>query len=271
MNSPNAPIGEDDLQMFIDERLSADRFALVESYLAQHPDLKERVAEDRRHRDSLRARFDRISLEPIPMRLRIASIRAARRGLWLGRLRSASVAASIFLMGAGGGWFANNFHPETSPTYSAPLTAAVADDAIMAHQTFVIEVAHPVEVDASNEAHLLQWLSRRLGRHLVAPDLSQFGYRLMGGRLLPVGGGAAAQLMYDDASGKRLTLYVQAADGATTAFRFKQGKDASAFAWIDQGFGFAVTAASERSALLPIAEAVYHSFEQPEGRIGSNR
>jgi anti-sigma factor RsiW len=254
--------------MFIDDRLSWQRLAFVEAYLSQHPDIRERVSEDRRYRDTLRARFHGIALEPIPMRLHVANIRAARRGLWLRRFRGASVAASIFLMGAGSGWLANIVRPATSRLNSAALTAIVSEDAIIAHRTFVVEVAHPVEVDASNEAHLLQWLSKRLGRHLTAPNLSQFGFRLMGGRLLPggAGDGAAAQLMYDDVSGKRLTLYVQVADGATTAFRFQQGKDAGSFAWIDQGFGFAVTAAGERSALLPIAEAVYHSFDEPQDR-----
>jgi anti-sigma factor RsiW len=42
-----------------------------------------------------------------------------------------------------------------------------------------------------------------------------------------------------------------------TAFRFQQDGDAATFAWIDQGFGFAVTATATRDELLPIAEAVY--------------
>jgi anti-sigma factor RsiW len=83
----------------------------------------------------------------------------------------------------------------------------------------------------------------------------------MGGRLLPGGSGAAAQLMYDDASGRRLTIYVRATDGTETAFRFQQEGDAATFAWIDQGFGFAVTAVASRDQLLPIAEAVYRGFE----------
>ena len=114
-----------------------------------------------------------------------------------------------------------------------------------------------MEVGVAQEAHLLQWLSKRLGRKLEAPDLTPFGYRLMGGRLLPGGSGAAAQLMYEDSTGKRLTLYVRAADGTETAFRFQQDGDAATFAWIDQGFGFAVTATASREELLPIAEAVY--------------
>jgi anti-sigma factor RsiW len=137
---------------------------------------------------------------------------------------------------------------------------SVAQGAVSAYRTFVVEVAHPVEVGVSQEAHLLQWLSKRLGRKLLAPDLTAFGYRLMGGRLLPAGSAAAAQLMYEDTSGKRLTVYVRAAEGEETAFRFRQEGDAATFAWIDQGFGFAVTAMTGRDELLPIAEAIYRDF-----------
>jgi anti-sigma factor RsiW len=172
----------------------------------------------------------------------------------------------IFLVGAGSGWLLSHF---VGPVLvQSQATMSVASDASAAYRIFVVEVAHPVEVVAANESHLLQWLSKRLGRSLKAPDLSQFGYRLIGGRLLPGGSGAAAQLMYDDASGKRLTVYVEAGRGSETAFRFKQESDASTFAWIDQGFGFAVTAPADRSELLPIAEAVYHAFGSDTGAGG---
>ena len=69
--------------------------------------------------------------------------------------------------------------------------------------------------------------------------------------------------MYEDAGGRRLTVYVQASRGEETAFRFRRDADTSTFAWIDRGFGFAVTAGLDRESLLPIAEAVYHGFEAP--------
>ncbi|MBP0652105.1 hypothetical protein J8J40_34095, partial [Mycobacterium tuberculosis] len=68
-------------------------------------------------------------------------------------------------------------------------------------------------------------------------------------------------LMYEAKGGERLTLYVQAADGTETAFRFFQNGDAATLAWLDQGYGFAVTAALARDALTEIAEAVYNSLE----------
>jgi len=252
-------IGEDELQAFIDDRLDGERRAAVEAHLAAHPELRERIAAEQRQRALLRAGLQAKFDEPVPDRLRIANLRAARRGLRTRAWTNAAAAAAIFVVGATAGWFAGGIAPQALPTAAAP-TASVADGATAAYRTFVVEVAHPVEVGVQQEQHLLQWLSKRLGRKLAAPDLSRFGYRLMGGRLLPGGSGAAAQLMYDDASGRRLTIYVRAADGTETAFRFRKEGDASTFAWIDQGFGFAVTAMASREELLPIAEAVYRGF-----------
>jgi anti-sigma factor RsiW len=250
-------IGEDDLQAFIDDRLDGGRRAAVEAHLAAHPEIAERVAVERRQRATLRAQLAAKAAEPIPARLRIAHLRAARREPWTGGARAAVAALAIFVAGAASGWFASSLAPDAAPV--APTTS-IARGATQAYRTFVVEVAHPVEVGATQEAHLLAWLSKRLGRPLAAPDLSRFGYRLMGGRLLPAGAAAAAQLMYDDASGRRLTVYVRAASGTETAFRFQQEGDAATFAWIDQGFGFAVTAMASRDELLPIAEAVYQGF-----------
>ena len=254
----NFPIGEDELQAFVDERLDGDRRAAVEALLAAHPDLAERIGAERRQRAILRARLEAKFAEPVPARLRIANLRTARRTFWARSWASAAAAIVLFVAGATAGWFANGIAPP--PPALAP-TASVAQGAQAAYRTFVVEVAHPVEVGVQQEEHLLQWLSKRLGRKLAAPDLSRFGYKLMGGRLLPGGSGAAAQLMYDDASGRRLTIYVRAADGTETAFRFQKDGEASTFAWIDQGFGFAVTATATREELLPIAEAVYRGFE----------
>jgi len=81
----------------------------------------------------------------------------------------------------------------------------ITADAIAAHRTYSVEVRHPVEVDAGQEAHIVQWLSKRLGHQLIVPDLTVAGFRLMGGRLLPAEDGPAAQFMYENGTGERLT------------------------------------------------------------------
>jgi anti-sigma factor RsiW len=251
----SGPIVEDDLQAYVDGRLNEARRARVEAYLAENADVRERVSLDIRQRNALRGQLDGLAAEPVPPRLWLANVQAARRATKMRRLRRIAAAVLLFAVGAATGWFGARHE-----TLAPPATTGVAQNATAAYRTFVVEVAHPVEVASAQEAHLLQWLSRRLGRTLVAPDLTPFGYRLMGGRLLPGNGSAAAQLMYDDPSGKRLTLYVRAAEGSETAFRFQRDGEAATFAWIDQGFGFAVTAPATREDLLPIAEAIYRRF-----------
>lgn len=263
MIGDDVPVGEDELQAFVDERLNGQRRAIVEAFLLRHPEQRERILTERRLRAGLRAQLQGKASEPIPARLRIANIQAAQRSRFMRQASLAAAAVAIFVAGAGAGWFAND-HPPGVPVVAAAPTTSIAQSATAAYRTFVVEVAHPVEVGVAQEAHLLQWLSKRLGRKLEAPDLTPFGYHLIGGRLLPGGSGAAAQLMFEDGTGRRLTLYMRAADGTETAFRFQKDGDAATFAWIDQGFGFAVTAMASREELLPIAEAVYRGLT-PKG------
>lgn len=259
MSGDNVPPGEDELQAYVDDRLDGQRRAAVEAHVARSPELRDRIQAERRHRASLRSQLQDKADEPIPERLRVANIQAARRARLTRRAGLAAAALAIFVAGVGAGWLANEQRP--SIAMSTP-TASIAQGATAAYRTFVVEVAHPVEVGAAQEGHLLQWLSKRLGRRLEAPDLAPFGYRLIGGRLLPGDSSAAAQLMYEDPTGRRLTLYVRAADGTETAFRFQKDGNAATFAWIDQGFGFAVTAMASREELLPIAEAIYKGLTQ---------
>ena len=265
---PNhGPIGEDDLQAYIDDRLPAAAKAKVEAWLAAHPEAAAAVAADLRHRDALRDHLHAKYAEPIPARLRIASIRAGRRAAFAGMLRVAAAACVLVAVGGVGGWLA---HGALTPPAARQVadTTIIAHDAVAAFRTFTVEVVHPVEVPASNEAHLVAWLSKWLGRPLLAPDLNAFGFRLVGGRLLPAGSAAAAQLMYEAGDGKRLTLYVRAGSGAQTAFRFAQEGTTATFSWIEEGFGFAVSAQAGRDELLPIAEAVYRAYDAPPPSTG---
>jgi anti-sigma factor RsiW len=218
-----------------------------------------RVAQERAQRDALCCQLKAKFEEPIPARLRIANIRAAKRTDWGGWLRMAAGIAVIFALGSVSGWMVHGPMTVAEPT---PVTTRVADDAVSAYRTFAVEVAHPVEVGAADQGHLVHWLSHRLGKPLSAPDLTPLGYQLMGGRLLPAGNTVAAQFMYEDVSGKRLTVYVRTGSGGETAFRFYQAGDVATFVWLDQDFDCAVSASVDRSKLQQVAEAVYHTFDK---------
>jgi anti-sigma factor RsiW len=253
--TPKPPIGEDDLNAYVDGRLSPERQAMVARFLADHPQLSERVTADIAARDALRETLRFKADEPIPARLRVANLAVERRRMpsrWL-QLAAAIV---LLLLGGVGGWFARE---RFAPAGREPNVAA---EALTAHRIYVAEVVHPVEVAAAQEQHLVQWLSRRLNHALKAPDLSAQGFHLMGGRLLPASAGAAAQLMYENDAGARLTVYLRANGNGETAFRFVQGQNASAFTWTEDGFGYAIAAQVERTQLLSIAESVYRQMQR---------
>lgn len=253
------PLSEDDLQGYVDQRLDEARRKAVESYLATDEETARRVAEEIADREALRARLAGIVLEPIPARLKIAHVQASRRAVLSQHFRAAAALIACVAIGSAGGWLASErFHTTTAPV----AELSVADDAIVAWRTYTVEVAHPVEVAADREAHLVQWLSRRLGQRLTAPKLDALGLKLIGGRLLPATTAPAAQFMYEDTQGRRVTVYVRPG-GANepSSFRFEHSGEVAAFSWIDAKLSYAVVAQVDRAHLLDIARAIYEQYE----------
>ncbi|KFE36245.1 anti-sigma factor family protein [Thioclava atlantica] len=244
------PLSDEDLHGYIDDRLDAAGRARVRAALEADPALAEKAAQMRADREALRAAFAPIHDEPVPGHLRPAAPAAPD---W----RRLAAGAVLFALGIGAGWGAARWEgPQTAPA-RAPLNELVSE-AQVAHAVYSVEVAHPVEVAADQQTHLMAWLSKRLGHPLSAPDLSGQGYTLVGGRLLPSDKGPAAQLMYENAGGLRVTLYVTALDSGETAFRLEQGKNGvSSLIWVDQGYGFALSAPLTRNRLWPLGQSVY--------------
>jgi anti-sigma factor RsiW len=251
-------IEEDDLQAWVDGRLTQQQAEVVENYFAAHPELREQWSQYAEQREELRAAFGGPAEKPIPRRLRVARLLAEQRRRRHRRLARIAAAVSLAIAGGFGGWSAHDLLPGLTSSASAVLASAVFDDAIAAHRTFSVETRHPVEVGANEEAHLVQWLSKRLGHQLIVPDLSALGFRLMGGRLLPADSGPAALFMYEDGKGTRLSCYYLVVDVAgETEFEFREQNGISAFYWVDDGLGYAIAANIPRDRLLKLAEIVY--------------
>ena len=258
MRAASRQIEEDDLQAWVDGRLTPEDAEAVETYFTAHPEVRERLSQYAEQCQELRAAFAGKPEPPIPARLRVARLMAEQRR-WR-RQQFARIAAAIALLIAGGigGWGARDFLPALTSSALAVLASSVFDDAIAAHRTFSVETRHPVEVGANEEAHLVQWLSKRLGHQLIVPDLNALGFRLMGGRLLPADSGPAALFMYEDGKGTRLSCYYLVVDvGGETEFKFREHNGVSAFYWIDDGLAYAIAANAPRDLLLKVAEAVY--------------
>jgi anti-sigma factor RsiW len=258
VRSASRSIEEDDLQAWVDGRLTAGDNEAVEAYFAAHPELRARWSQYAEQREELRAAFAGSAEKPIPARLRVARLMAERSRRRHRQFTRIAAAVALLIVGGIGGWGAHDLLPALNSSASAVLASAVFDDAIAAHRTFSVETRHPVEVGANEEAHLVQWLSKRLGHQLIVPDLSTLGFRLMGGRLLPADSGPAALFMYEDGKGTRLSCYYLVVDVAgETEFQFREQNGVSAFFWVDDGLAYAIAANVPRDRLLKIAEIVY--------------
>lgn len=248
----NTPVTEDELHVYVDGELPADRREAVETWLSNHPDEAARVAAWRAQAEGIRARYGAVINEPVPDRLTLRRITRRRRS-WGAIAAAATVAA--FVIGGVAGWMARG------ASAAAPGEVELfTSEALGAHKLYIGEVRHPIEVKAE-EAHLLPWLSRRVGTTLRAPDLSAFDLKLLGGRLLPGVAGPAALFMYEGANGERFTIYCSRLDAGRTSFRYEATDAFGAVRWIEGSYGWAVSGPKNKDKLKSIASATYDQIE----------
>ena len=250
-------ITENDLLAYVDGRLPAERRAEIDAHLAACPERAEEVRSWQKQNEALAALYGNVASEALPDRLSVHGLAgrtsSSAAPVWL------RLAASVVLLvglGAGGGWMARGLLVPAGGGLP-PLV----EEAVAAHSLYAGEVVHPVEVRADRQAHLAAWLSKRLDRSLNVPDLKSRGFDLVGGRLLPAGASPAAQFMYQNASGDRVTLYVVPAENAgETSFRFARLDSLEAFVWSDERIRCALVGDLPRAELQKLATAAYRQL-----------
>lgn len=111
-----------------------------------------------------------------------------------------AIAASLVIFLAGG---AAGYLVSERQDADAPLQIAAArtwlDDIADYHRIYSRQTRHLVEVPASEEQHIVEWLSASTGVAFAVPDLSGQNLTFEGARLLVAGGKPTAQLLYRDA------------------------------------------------------------------------
>lgn len=250
-----APITETDLQAYADGRLEPKRRMAVEAWLATRPEEAERIADYRKLAKELRGIYDPVMAETLPSRF------VRKRVQWRRFAFAACWMLVGLLIGTLSGW---EFH-ESRPTAASAsdVGVAMARRAAIAHATYSPEVRHPVEVGADQEAHLVAWLSKRLGVPLRVPQLDEVGYSLVGGRLLPGDPIPVANFMYQTQKGARITLYVrtEVAGNRETAFRYAEEGRVRVFYWVDRKMGYALSSGDiSKDELLKVANTVYQQL-----------
>lgn len=244
----------DMIMAYIDDQLDAPARARVEADAAAMAE----IALLRRQSDAIRTLYGPVGAEAVPARLdphRLALVIQRRR--WA-MMRQVAVLIAVLGIGIVTGWL-------NRPTPAPQVYDRLIADAVSAHNVYVAENRHAVEVPGSDAEHLSTWLSNRLDTSLAMPDLSANGFAFLGGRLLPapaIPGGRAAQLMYEDASGERLTLYITPATGVdgpaleTVSF----GAD-NALYWSNATFTCTLVGTQTPQALQSIASSVFAQLD----------
>ncbi len=254
MKRDDIHVSDADLHALADGQLQEPRRTEVEAYLETHPEAARLVAEYRRLSHSLHALYDPVLDEDIPPKV---SLPTSSRIGW--QIPRTAVAAVFLLLGAVMGWTLNE---QLASPQQEEFMVDLIRPAAFAHAVYTPEVRHPVDVSGDDQAHLVNWLSKRLKTPLHAPDLRAQGFELVGGRLLPSTGRMAAQFMYQDGTGDRITLYVRKGDWESreTAFRYAHEHGVGIFFWIDGPLGYALTGELSKDRLLKLASAVYRAI-----------
>jgi len=252
MTDPRIPVTEDELHAYVDNELPAERRGDVEAWLAAHPDDAARVQSWRAMAEALHARYDQVADEAVPKRLEIERLVRQPRKWIYGAIAATLVA---FIAGGSVGWVARG--EAASPSALQNFT----EDALDAHRLYVVEVRHPVEVPGSERDHLQQWLTKRCGWDVRAPELTGAGLKLVGGRLLPGPTGPASFLMYESATGERFTLYCGRTSDREMALRYTTGTQNAAYYWVDQNVAYVLSGPAERDKLHDIAQAAYDQID----------
>lgn len=249
----STPPTEDELLAYADGQLHVARRGDVEAYLAEHPEAAAKITEWRRQTDALQALYGHIDKEPVPPRLDVHRLaETARRERW-GNWQQMAAAIVLVAGGGIGGWAMRTVSVPTAGSVPALMSAAID-----AHELFTVQPVHPVEVAAAESGHLTSWLSNTIDRHLVMPDLSGLGYKLVGGRILPGDASSAAQVMYQDAAGQRVTLYITPhLAGQKLTQSFETVKGVSALYWANPSVTCTVVGQLPRAEMEKITKAVF--------------
>jgi anti-sigma factor RsiW len=257
MNDRDSRVTEDELHAYVDGELPEDRRSAVEAWLAAHPDDMARVAAWRAMADAVRSRYGAVADEPVPARFDVERL-ARNRQNWKA---AAAAAVLAFLIGGTAGWFGRDAI-SGSPIEERTAFQTFTNEAIEAYNLYVVEVRHPVEVQANDADHLVAWLSKRVGYPLRAPDLEKLGLKLVGGRLLPGPTGPAAFFMYEAPSGERYTIYCARSNAPDEALRYNDYGKATAVYWANNEVAYVVSGKGDRNRLNDVAVAAYEQTDR---------
>lgn len=259
-------IDDSELHALVDGELDPPRQAEVEAWLARNPEDAKRVAAFRAQNAGMHALFDGIIDEDLPPI--IANELSVRRRI---PHHSGAIAAGLALLivGALAGWVTRGEmlarSDNTAPV--AQTAAAIDTEELMVRAAMAHIVSHDEDLHLASTENVddtSRYITTRMGKRIRVPQLASLGYELVGSRVLPDTDGPAAQFVFEESEGARVTLYVRGEEANGLDITYALADDLTMFYWNDSKNSYALVREidddSGRVALLKAAEAVYRQI-----------
>jgi anti-sigma factor RsiW len=198
---------ESEIHAYVDGRLDPERQRVVEAWLSgacssENPERAAEIRAWRRDAQQLRAALSAPDDVPVNPALDPSRVRARRRARSRARL---AVAAGLVLctgIGAVTGWQLRAWHDDFRPAM---------DDALEAHRLFAQEGALKPDIVPRDASDMQAWMDQHFTAAPRIPDLTDAGFRPVGGRLLATDDGPAALVLYRDGQGGVISFYLRPA------------------------------------------------------------
>ncbi|WGF86605.1 anti-sigma factor family protein [Marinivivus vitaminiproducens] len=179
-------VGEEDLQAFVDDQLPLRRRPVVESFLAEHPDIAERLIAQREHNSTLRALSKEMLLEAAPESL--GDLEIALAGVLRRRTqirRAAMSMAAMLVVGVVGGvsWY-GYYQPQDDQVAAIAQQSPMSPALLLAQDRRVVSTSTGTRPANGGQGETPApasdaWLASET---VKAPDLRILGFAIVDAR-----------------------------------------------------------------------------------------
>ena len=195
-------------------------------------------------------------VNPKAERVVSAAPRQAKVRLWP-RALAASIA--LLLVGSSTGYLIGRTSNDGAPSVNVAAARSWLDDIADYHRIYSRQTAeHLVEVPASGDARIENWLASSVGVNFAVPDLSGRGLTFEGARLLVAGGKPVAQLMYKNEDGDVFAICFLKSKPGTSDGKMTESirDDIAMISWQKSGASYVVVGPSADANLQQLADTV---------------
>ncbi|SFW25890.1 MULTISPECIES: anti-sigma factor family protein [Pseudomonas] len=244
------PPSDSDLHAYVDRHLSEADQRLIETYLANQPEVAARIRAWQQDAQHLRTALSGALQQPPNPDLDPAMIRQRLTHRAHRHLASAAVLLLAVSVGGFGGWQARQM---TLLSAVAPMA-----DALQAYRLIAQQGILPADYQSGDEQHMQNWLDRYFTQADRLPNLSSAGFKPVSGRLLSTEQGAAAMVVYQDPSGQKISFYVRPPGPKNFLLPRGSRRDGELQAeyWSGQGYNYAMVIPSDTPTMQRLKQTL---------------